>query len=54
MIPSDFPSPDSLLQRYGSKAVHEKLFNFLGDGATSIAELHLQRFNLTHQLHFVV
>ena len=54
MIPSGLPFPDSLRQRFGSKTVHEKLCNFLVDGFTSSFELRLQRFNLAHQLHFIV
>jgi hypothetical protein len=54
MIPSGLPFPDSLRQRFGSKTVHEKLCKLLVDGATSVAELRLQRFNLAHQVHFIV
>ena len=55
MIPSGFPFPDSLRQRFvGSYTLNEQLCKYLVDGETSVAELRLQRFHLENQLHFVV
>jgi hypothetical protein len=40
MIPSGFPSPDSLRQRFvGSYTLNEDMCKFIVDGATSLAKV---------------